>query len=154
MWGIGWGNYSFQTDLSVPPLFFAQDLRPICCRSLSTVHLHVSLSPPLLLSDAWWCSVGNISACHALFYISINFCNFRIWLWHAKLYTLSLLDQPDGDIDVYCFSTFFPSHQIEIYSSETLRLQLMDMFGSPLLFKNLKFLTLTPHFTPDILNIR
>ncbi|KAJ7382709.1 hypothetical protein OS493_033272 [Desmophyllum pertusum] len=45
-------------------------------------------------------------------------------------------------------------NKIEIYSSETLRLQLLDMFGSPLLFKNLKFLTLTPHFTPDILNIR
>lgn len=45
-------------------------------------------------------------------------------------------------------------NKIEVYSSETLRLQLLDVLGTPLLLGSLKFLTLTPHFSPDILNIR
>lgn len=45
-------------------------------------------------------------------------------------------------------------NQIEIYSEEMLRLQLLDVLGTPLLLGSLTFLTLTPHFSPDILNIR
>ncbi|XP_029186949.2 LOW QUALITY PROTEIN: nuclear pore membrane glycoprotein 210-like [Acropora millepora] len=45
-------------------------------------------------------------------------------------------------------------NKIEIYSEEMLRLQLLDVLGTPLLLGSLKFLTLTPQFSPDILNIR
>ncbi|CAH3168221.1 unnamed protein product [Porites lobata] len=45
-------------------------------------------------------------------------------------------------------------NKIEIFSSEKLRLQLLDVLGSPLLLGSLRFLSLTPHFSPDILSIR
>ena len=87
-------------------------------------------------------SLGNIKACKVVKDFMVNGLHSELSN-ESKNHSFTM-----NHVVLFCF------RQIEVFSSETLRLQLSDMFGSPLLFKSLKLLKLTPHFTPDILNIR
>ena len=46
------------------------------------------------------------------------------------------------------------SSQVELGTSVSLRVKVLDAFGVPMLLGNLALIKLTPHFTPDILLIK